>query len=99
MPGIELSSPSSYQGATVRFAEAELPRYVADMVTTVCELTGLVAILKLGDVLAPAATRTDAGGVATEGLELDNKMVKPPTGAGAFSVTLPPTVLPPITPV
>ncbi len=69
------------------------------MVTTVCELTGLVAILKLGDVLAPAATRTDAGGVATEGLELDNKMVKPPTGAGAFSVTLPPTVLPPITPV
>ena len=45
-------------------------------------------------VVAPAATVTDAGTVATAALLLDSETMEPPAGAAAPTVTVPWTVAP-----
>ena len=66
---------------------------VAEIVLTVLVVTGVVAIVKVDEVL-PEATVVVAGGVATPGTELDKETLKA-TGAIAFRVALPAVLLPP----
>jgi hypothetical protein len=48
-------------------------------------------------VVAPAATVTEEGTLATALLLLERVTVAPPAGAAALSVTVPTEVLPPVT--
>ncbi len=48
-------------------------------------------------VVAPAGTRTFAGGATSEGFELVKATVAPPAGAGALSVTVAMNGVPPTT--
>jgi hypothetical protein len=70
----------------VRFAVLVTPLYDAKIVTTVGVATGEVVIVKTGDVVAPAATVTEAGTPTPGSLLKFTRM--PPAGAGAFNVTL-----------
>src|SRR5690349_6632623 len=58
------------------------------MIATVPTVKVFVEILNVA-VVAPAATVTDGGTVATLGLLLVNATTAPPAGAAALSVTLP----------
>jgi hypothetical protein len=58
------------------------------MVTVVVEATAAVAMLKLGEAVAPAATVTEAGTEAIAGFELERLKTNPPAGAGLAKVTL-----------
>lgn len=59
-------------------------------------LTGLVVTVKVA-LVAPAATVTLPGTVATPVLLLEREMTAPPLGAGAPNVTVPVEALPPVT--
>jgi hypothetical protein len=63
------------------------PPKVAVIGTTVLVVTTVVVIVNAADV-APAATVTVVGGVATEGSPLVSMTTAPPAGAGPFNVTL-----------
>ena len=71
---------------------------MAEILTGVTAVTAEVIIGKVAEVVAPAATVTEAGTAATLALELDKVTTAPPGGAGALKatvfaeVTLPPTI-------
>src|ERR1700750_2457475 len=65
------------------------------MIATVPTVKVFVATLNVA-VVAPAATVTDGGTVATLGLLLVNATTAPPAGAAALSVTLPVLFAPPV---
>jgi hypothetical protein len=69
---------------------------VAVIVTDVEDVTVLVVIVNVA-VVAPAATVTLAGTVATEVRLLESVTAIPPAGAGPFRVTVPVDGLPPCT--
>jgi hypothetical protein len=79
---------------TCRLAFLVTPPTEAEMLTVEVCPTGLVVTPKLA-VIAPAATVTLAGTVATVGWLLVRPTAKPPEGAGPLRVTLPITVAPP----
>src|SRR5436190_18996093 len=65
------------------------------MIATVPTVTVFVATVNLA-VVAPAATVTDAGTVATLVLLLVNATTAPPAGAAPLSVTVPVLFAPPV---
>lgn len=75
-------------GLTTRVAVAVAPPLEAETVILVALVTAVVAMVKAGDTVAPAATVTDAGSVATAGLLLVRATTAPPAGAGLFRVTV-----------
>ena len=79
-------------GATVRLVCAEVPLYVAVIVTVWLEMTVPAEMVNVAEVV-PAGTVTVTGTDAA--LELDDsETAAPPEGAGAESMTLPLTVPP-----
>src|SRR3990172_879346 len=91
-----METDDSDGGFTVRVEDFETPPYRPEMVTAVETDTGKVVIAKVA-LMAPVATVTDDGTVATEGLPLDSDTTAPPARAGASSVTVPIEPFPPIT--
>jgi len=81
-------------GFTTREAVTDAALYVAVIVTMVPVLTVAVDIAKVA-VVAPAATVTEAGTVATAVLLLVSITTVPPAGAAADTVTVPVLVAPP----
>src|SRR3990170_1745573 len=90
------ASVTGISGRTVRVEDFETPPYRPEMVTAVETDTGKVVIAKVA-LMAPVATVTDDGTVATEGLPLDSDTTAPPARAGASSVTVPVDPFPPTT--
>jgi hypothetical protein len=70
--------------------------YVPVIIATVPTVRVFVATVNVA-VVAPAATVTDGGTVATLGLLLVNATTAPPAGAAALSVTVPVLFAPPVT--
>jgi len=64
---------------------------------TVVFLLGLTVVIRKVTDVVPAGMVTLDGGVAMAGLELCNVIRTPPAGAGADRVTVPVTVVPPVT--
>lgn len=83
-------------GSTVKAADLVTPPELAVTVTDTDAVTDEVAIVKPA-LVAPAATVTLAGTVATAVLLLESVTTVPPEGAAAVSVTVPLTELPPVT--
>ena len=81
-------------GLTVRFAVLVTPFQVAEIVTVVLAITGVVVIVNVGETFAPAATVTEAGTVELGSL-LASVTTAPPDGAGPFSFTVFAVVDPP----
>jgi hypothetical protein len=99
-PGIDVGfTPTELRSGrfTVKAAVLVAP-YVAEMVTDALALTGLVVMVNVAIVWF-AATVTLVGTCAAAVLLLDNVTTAPPAGAGAFNVTVPVAVLPPVTDV
>ncbi|MCK7490004.1 MAG: hypothetical protein MZU79_07120 [Anaerotruncus sp.] len=73
---------------TVKVAVRVVPRYVAEIVSVLLEVTGLVVAAKVAAV-APAGTVTVAGTWAAAVLLDVSVTTAPPAGAGPLSVTVP----------
>jgi hypothetical protein len=85
-----------FTGRTVRLEDLVTPPYKAKTFTAVEPDTGLVVIANVAPV-APLATVTLAGRLATDVALLDSDTTAPPTGAGPLSFTVPVDPLPPVT--
>jgi hypothetical protein len=83
-------------GLTVSFADLVAGAPIADIVTIVFVVTGLVVTENVA-LVSPAATVTFAGTVATAALSDDNETMRPPAGAATSSLTVAVDALPPIT--
>jgi hypothetical protein len=81
---------------TVRLVVPLIDPQVAVMVMLVVDVTELVFTVKVA-VVAPAATVTFVGTVATAVLLLVSVTTAPPDGAAVINVTVPVEVLPPVT--
>ena len=81
---------------TVRVAVRVTPPALAVIVTAVEVETALVRIAKVA-LVAPCATATLAGNVATAVLLLDSETESPPADAADVSVTVPCAEVPPVT--
>jgi hypothetical protein len=81
---------------TVRAAVRVTPPALAVIVTEVDAVTALVGIAKFA-LVAPCATETLAGTVATAVLLLDSDTTRPPDGAADVRVTVPCEEVPPFT--
>jgi hypothetical protein len=92
IPGLR-TEPGRHQRVTVNVA-VFVPLYVAEIVTEVFE-DGLTVLMVKVALVAPAATVTLDGTVATAGLLLDSVTTAPPEGAAALSLTVPVARLPP----
>jgi hypothetical protein len=68
-------------------ADFVAPPNVAVIGNTVLDVTAVVVIVNVADVL-PAATVTVAGGEATVALPLVSMTIAPPAGAAPFNVTV-----------
>ena len=89
---------TSAGGKTVSVAPIVESFEDAVIVTGAEAATGVVAMVKSGDVVAPGGTVIDGCGDATEGFELESVTTSPPAGAGPPSVTVFPVVdVPPAT--
>lgn len=73
-----------------------MPAFVAEMVTVVLKLGFWVLTVKVA-LVAPAATVTLDGTVATPALLLESETATPPAGAAPLRVTVPLEELPPLT--
>jgi len=83
-------------GFTVSEAVLVTPAKVAEIVTVVDSLTALVLTVNVA-LVAPAATVTLEGTVATDVSLLESATCAPPDGAGPLSATVPVEDLPPMT--
>jgi hypothetical protein len=81
---------------TVSLADLVAPSKAAEIVTPVETVTGLVDTVKLA-LVAPAATVTVAGTVATAVSLLESVTSTPPAGAGVIRLTVPVDAAPPVT--
>jgi hypothetical protein len=90
--GLMLNDRSA-AGVTVRFAFRVMPEYEAEMAVVELDATPEVEIEKVA-LVAPAATVTLAGTVATAGSAMDSATTVPPTGAAFVNVTVPVTLAP-----
>jgi hypothetical protein len=90
------SPPLDHRRVTERTADLVTPALVPEIVVLVVLRTPLVVTVKVAAV-APAATVTLDGTVATAVLLLESWMVTPAGGAAPLSVTVPVDGLPPTT--
>jgi len=84
------------EGLTVSVAFCVLPLKLAEMATAVVELTDTVVTVKVA-LVAPEATVTLEGTVATAVSPLLSETTAPPEGATPDRVTVPVELLPPVT--
>lgn len=96
MPVSVVGESCDDDGVTVTVALLVMLPPVAVMVTDVDWATVVVVIVNVA-LVAPAATVTAVGTVATESLALSSATTTPLAGAGPFNVTVPTLLLPPRT--